>query len=195
MVTNERQRMYAVETRRNIAAARKEQKQKSQGSETPTPPADATQPDVQQEAPSTPSAWEIDPKLNQYHYSIGSSALQSQQPDVATPARIGMRSVFARKVAEVRVEGLKYHVSIMQEGRRLMPRFTLTPNTCPTFSSLIQHINSVLDDDGLKVGVTKVMGPGGLLEVNDESSWAEAVEIVKQTEWLDEEVRCIVDVD
>ena len=76
-----------------------------------------------------------------------------------------------------------------------MPRFTLTPNTCPTFSGLIQHINSVLDDDGLKVGVTKVMGPGGLLEVNDESSWAEAVEIVKQTEWLDEEVRCIVDVD
>lgn len=76
-----------------------------------------------------------------------------------------------------------------------MPRFTLTPNTCPTFSSLIQHINSVLNDGGWKVCITKVMGPGGLVEVSDESSWVGAVEIVKQTEWLDEEVRCVVDVE
>lgn len=194
MVTNERQRRYALETRRNLAAAKQGQNEKNQGSATPTPTADTTQPDSQAEAFSTPPALEIDPKLNQYHYSIESPGSQGQQPDVViTTPRTGVKFVFAKKAAEA--EGLRYHLSIMQEGRRVMSRCTLTPNTCPTFSSLTQHINSVLDGDGRKITTIKVMSPSGLVKVEDESSWVEVVEIIKQTEWMDEEVRCVADVE
>lgn len=188
MVTNERQRLYALEARKNTAAAKQGQHQLD-----PTPATSTTggspQALTQLEASSTPSAIDIDPKLNQYHYSIESPAPHSEQLDAATPPKTGMIS---KKATEY--EGVRYHVSVMQHGRRVVPRFTLTPNTCPTFSSLILHINNVIDHDGLKVGSTKVMGPDGLVDVGDERMWEETVEIIKQNEWMDEEVRCVVQV-
>lgn len=197
--------MYALETRKTLAAAKQAKGQQDPASATSTTggsPLPDAQPNAQLEASSTSSttAMDIDPKLNQYHYSIESlpqSLTQSLPPqihqlDVTTPPRTGTMSLFAKKAVEC--EGLKYLVSVMQDGRRVMPRFTLTPNTCPTFSSLILHIDSVLDDDTLKVGATKVMGPGGLVDVSDEGSWVECVEVIKQNEWMDEEVRCVVQV-
>jgi hypothetical protein len=190
MVTNERQRMYALETRKNLAAAKQGQNEKSRGSATPT--VDSPRTGSQPEAPSTPSALDIDPKLNSYHYSIGSPATQGQHLGVGTPPATGTSLAFAKNAADD--EGLKYHVSIMQDDRRLVPRFTLTPNICPTFLSLVQHVNSAMDDGSRNVGAIKVMCPGGLVEATDEKSWAEAVEIIRHTEWMDEEVRCIVHV-
>jgi hypothetical protein len=191
MVTNERQRLYALETRKNQAAAKQAKNKLDKGHATPS--ADIPQVNDPLEALSNPLGSQIDPKLNQYHYSIEPPASHSQELDAPTLARIGMRSVFAKKAAEY--EGPKYHVSIMQDGHRVMPRFTLTPINCPNFASLIQHINSVLDDDGLKVGTTKVMGPDGLADVVDENSWKGVIELISRHEWMDEEVRCIVYVE
>jgi hypothetical protein len=186
MVTNERQRLYALETRKNAAAAKQARSQTSGGSATPI--ADTPQAGSEADAVSTPPALEIDPKLNQYHYSSESPAPQTEQPDVgASP------TVLENNAAEE--EDLMYHVSIMQGSRRVVPRFTLTPNTCPTFSSLAEHINATLNDDDRQIAAIQVMGPGGLVSANDESSWAEAIETVKQTAWMDKEARCVVQVE
>ena len=188
MVTNERQRRYALETRKNQAAAKQAKNEQDKSSATPT--ADIP---LLSGPPKAPSTLQIDPKLNQYHCGIESPASQSQQLDAPTPPRIGMKAVFAKKAVEY--DGLKYHVSIMQEGHRIMPRFTLTPITCPTFASLIQHINGVLDNDERTVSTIKVMSPVGLVDAIDDCSWARIVEIIEQNEWMDDEVRCVVYVE
>jgi hypothetical protein len=191
MVTNERQRKYATEMRKNSAAAKAAQEQGHRGSATPA--GGTPQPDVQSDALSITSVIDIDPKLNQYHYNIQSPAAQEQPQGTASPPKTAVKSVFAKKAAEL--EGIKYHVSIMQESRRVMPRFTLNPNTCPSFSSLVQHLDSVMDDDGREVSGIKVLGPGGLVDVKDESSWVAAIEAIKQNEWMDGELRCVVQVE
>jgi hypothetical protein len=191
MVTNERQRKYAMESRKNLAATKAGRKQHDQGCATPM--GGAPQPDSQSSTLSAPAIVDIDPKLNQYHYSIESPPPQEQQQDVVTASRTVVKSVLAKKAAEG--EGLKYLVSIMYEGHRVTPRFTLTPSTCPGFSSLAQHIHSILDDDGRNVTGIKILSPGGLVDVNDEGTWTEAIELVKQNEWMDGECRCVVQVE
>lgn len=198
MVTNERQRLYALESRKTLAAAKQAQSQRQTASAASITGA-SPQPGSQQRVSSTPSATalDIDPKLNQYHYSIEpqsqSPAPPGQRADGTAAPRMDIMSLCARKAAEL--AGPKYLVSVMRDGRRIMPRFTLDPHTCPTFSSVSLHIKSFLDDDGLTVVATKVMSPGGLVAVNDESSWAVTVELIKQSEWMDEEVRCVVEVE
>jgi hypothetical protein len=135
----------------------------------------------------------IDPRLNQYHYNIASPLSQEQLQDVATPPVTGMKSIFTKKAVEA--EGVKYHVSIMHEGRRIVPKFTLTPNTCSGFSSLVQHIHSITDDDGRTISSIQALVPSGLMDVTDEGTWSEAIETVKQHEWMDGEVKCIVQVE
>lgn len=185
MVTNERQRLYALETRKNAAAAKQARSQTSRSSATPI--AATPRLDSETEAVSTPPALEIDPKLNQYHYSNESPAAQTERLNVrASPI------VLQSNTAED--EDPKFHVSIMQGSQRIIPRFTLTPSACPTFSSLTQHITVTLNDNNQKITAIQVMGPSGLVNANDESSWAEAIETVKKTAWMDKEVRCVVQV-
>jgi hypothetical protein len=191
MVTNERQRRYAIESRKNLAAAKAGRKQHDQGSATPI--GGTPQPDSQSSTLSVPAIVDIDPKLNQYHYSIESPLPQEQQQDVVTSSRTVVKSVLAKKADEA--EGIKYLVSIIHEGHRVTPRFTLTPSSCPGFSSLVQHIHSILDDDGRNVTGIKILGPGGLVDVNDDGMWTEAIELVKQSEWMDGECRCVVQVE
>lgn len=180
-----------MEIRKNSAATKAAQEQGHQGSTTPV--GGTPQPEAQSDALSITSVVDIDPKLNQYHYNIQSPVAQEQPQDIAGPPKPAVKSVFAKKAAEF--EETKYHVSIMQESRRVMPRFTLNPNTCPSFSSLVQHLDSVLDDDGRKVSGIKVLGPGGLVDVKDEGSWVGIIDTVKQNEWMDGELRCVVQVE
>jgi len=69
MVTNERQRKYAIESRKNAAKAGG-RRQHEQGSATPQ--GSTPQPDGQSQLLPTSSVQDIDPKLNQYHYNLDS---------------------------------------------------------------------------------------------------------------------------
>jgi hypothetical protein len=52
-----------------------------------------------------------------------------------------------------------------------------------------------MDDEGRKVSSVKILGPSGLVDVSDEDTWREAIETVKQTEWMDGEAKCVVHVE
>jgi len=84
----------------------------------------------------------------------------------------------------------------MQDGRRLKPKFTLNPSSCPGFASLIQHILAFLDSSGSqRLSSVKVLGPNGLSDVGDEDSWRGAIASIKEHEWMDGEVKCVVEIE
>ncbi len=196
MVTNERQRQYAVETR------------KSSGT---TPSAGKVTNRKQRDAPDTPSTIQepssrypdIDPKLDQYHYNLDPSFTSSTAEDPTVPIRIrpslhdvsaGKESFPASPLSESQVQ---YHVNILHNGVRIRPKLNLSPSFCPGFSSLVQHVRGVLSDDGggIEPFSVQVLCPDGLRDVgDDEEMWQDTVKSVVDCMWMDGQVRVLVEV-
>jgi hypothetical protein len=192
MVTNERQRQYAIETRK---AQAKESSKRQLGSDTPK--ADTPQPNGKDLQIHSPSPFpEMDPKLNQYHYNV-ESAFPTESGQATTKIDTASGTVHDPQLsAGASNEGeVKYQVNILQNRRRIKPMITLTPNSCPGFPSLVQYIHGLIDDDAHRPGSIKVLVPEGLVDVGSEESWMEAVETVKENVWMDGVVKCIVQVE
>jgi hypothetical protein len=171
MVTNERQRLYAIESRKgNLQATTK--KRRNQGSPTPTEEGTPRRNGEQRFSAPSPSPYPaIDPKLDQYQYNVGDGS----NIDMADG-------------------GLKYKVNIMREHRRIKPPVTLTPASCSGFFNLVHQVYNIIDDHSLDTSIIKVLGPAGLVVVGDEPGWTEAIKAVTDTEWMDGEVKVVVDV-
>jgi len=119
---------------------------------------------------ATPSpAGDFGADLNQYHYNI--------DPLISA------------------IEGVDFHVNIMQDSRRFKPKFTLNPSSCPGFASLIQHILASMEGGGQRLSSVKVLGPNGLVDVGDEDSWRAAIASVREHEWMDGEVKCVAQIE
>jgi hypothetical protein len=194
MVTNERQRLYALESRKTRNEAKANGKVKDQPEEDfEHPSVVIPQPNGRHKSrPSTasPSPFpEVDPKLQQYHYEVEERLPSEGRYSTKSPIMNCFGSVFSRKSPDT--SEVRYFVNILKDGERLKPRFTLTPTTCPRFSSLVQHIQSVMDD-GRGTKSIQVLGPNGLVDVTDQYAWMEALESIKKTEWMDGEVKCVV---
>lgn len=193
-MTNERQRLYALESRKTRNEAKANGEIKGQAEE------DFEHPSVvvpqsngrHKSRPSraSPSPYpEVDPKLQQYHYEVEERLPPEGRYSTNSPIIYGFSSAFLRKSPDT--SEVRYFINILKDGERLKPRFTLTPTTCPRFSSLVQHIQSVMDD-GRGTKSIQVLGPNGLVDVTDQYAWMEALESIKKTEWMDGEVKCVV---
>lgn len=137
---------------------------------------------------------EIDTKLtNQYHYAVEDlQQSEDRRASVGSRSSNGFGSAFPSTAPDG--DDLKYHVSMMREGYRVRPRFTLSPDTCSGFVSLVQHIQSTTDT-GQAIRSIQIHGPHGLVDVVDQTSWMEAIELIKQIEWMDGEVKCVVQME
>jgi len=170
MVTNERQRRYASEVR----VKKQEQKRREaarQNGEIINSPGKTPPPDT-----------DVDPKLDEYHYNVAPhlpAELVEDQPDIPM-------------VPDSEEEAVKYHVNVIQNDRRIKPKLTLTPNTCTGYSSLVQHIDHLLEDGNQKRKSIKVLGPYGQVEIDNEDAWRETVEVVQEKEWMDGDIKVIV---
>lgn len=89
---------------------------------------------------------------------------------------------------------IRYNVNIMKDGHRLQPKFVLTSAICADFPSLIQHINNCVHVTQ-RIASVKALGPGGLLELRDEVTWQAAIASVRQSEWMDGDLTCVVEVE
>ncbi|KAI1001948.1 hypothetical protein K3495_g6254 [Podosphaera aphanis] len=183
MVTNERQRQYAIKTRmskkRLINPQNHDQNNESANLLVPTP-ADAThlspnpfqplnlvsrlfpnrvQSNVIPEADITASC------------NRGAETNQSQEPEGSLP---------------------KFHINLLQAGRRLRKISLLT---CPTLSGLVRHVVEVLEYPQQKVGNIQVLVPFGLVPVFNEESWTNAMALINKHEWMDNEIRCLVNLE
>lgn len=199
-MTNERQRLYALESRKSRMEAKANEESRVQpdlDSEHPSddtsrskkPPRPSKSRESQSLQNSTSPFLDVDPKLRQYHYDVQERSPSEGQYSAKPTGTNGFSSAFPIKAPDA--SNVKYLINIMKDGHRIKPRFALTPITCPGFPSLVQHIQSVMDD-GRGTSSIQVLGPNGLIDVNDQPTWIAAIDSIKQTEWMDAEVRCVV---
>lgn len=187
MVTNERQRQYAVDSRRNNLGNDKKQ--------TPSPP--------------NPN---IDPKLAPYHYNIdpsfsvdGSRREKSSDPSTMetpqdTPQSETSHSATAQQngsqpiTSQATSSELQYHINIIHSNKRIRSPAIVNVNNCPGFPSLIQHAHNLIGDvGGLELKAIRVLGLGGLVEVNDDEKWSGILEEYNEHDWLGSDVRIVVE--
>lgn len=201
MVTNERQRLYASQSRKGRSQAKSKEETKDQ-SDQESELADRTSQPPQtnghgrsrrksRQLLSQSPIPEIDPKLNQYHYVVEEPLPSGdEQGSVKSHTTGGFTTLFPVRPPSDSDE-VRYLVNIIKDGQRIKPRFTLNPRTCPGFPSLVQHVQSIMDD-GRPTRSIQLLGPSGLVDVSDQTTWVAAIESIKQTEWMDGEVKCAV---
>lgn len=188
MVTNERQRLYALETRAK----------KTSTTEQPQTPEDSSRSQPQYQ-PTDPEGTGIESNLNSCHYNLEpfvssqdedlSFNLGSQQANVC-----GLNGTCA---PDMNKTSLHYHLNIFSKGKRVIPKVYLTPATCPSFASLVQHVLHYLNDESknYKSNGLHVHSAGGLIQVQCEQVWLEALKSVEENEWMDGDVKILLEVD
>lgn len=206
MVTNERQRQYAIETRKSNSSSQTAAKivRKAQDPQYITPTRDRSQAPPRDTEPSSRYP-DIDPKLDQYHYTPEASIPDAtdNMTNVSagpTPAPNHQRnsdsngSAKAIHVTSPADGEVQYHLNIMHGGTRIREKLILSPSSCPALSSLIQHVHGALGDSSARPARIQFWGVTGLEDVEDEEAWEKAVRSVRDTEWMDGEVRVLVEV-
>jgi hypothetical protein len=200
IVTNERQRLYAVETRRDLKDSKEPdpkpkagtKKSNSKGTATGStrngPQTPASDVDHQNSPAQHPH---IDPKLDQYHYSLDHSfpGEPSELGDHGTDQQA--QNSFLHTPDESMA---KFHINILSSNQRIRPKITLNRSTCPAFPSLVQHIHNLLGDQTMQMTSIRALGAEGLVDVTNEVEWEAIVNGVEQLEWMDGDVKVVVDV-
>lgn len=191
MVTNERQRIYALQAR-NTKRTKGTENNGRDISQTPTEGETPTPLPIgeRMRAPSPSLIPSIDPKLNQYHYNVSESIAASM-----SQSQISSVDPTNSELSPEQTGGnLKYTINIMQDGRRTKPKVSLTAVACPDYSSLCQQILRIIDDETLKFISIRVLGPGYWLDVGNEGEWTRALAVVEQNDILDGEAKFVVQV-
>ena len=175
MVTNERQRVYAAETRKPRAGAEGEEQGEEQGQ---FPRRDQ----VDESAFMDPRS----PHQNGIDVSTP-DAIQSQVPSIPSPrlAQVGSITLLVNLMA-----------SDGSTSRRMMPRFSLTPNAAPNLESLRLQIKArikVTTPGNIDQASVSVWLSSGLVQVEDDGQWMVALLSANTTEWMDGEVRVLVE--
>ncbi len=195
MVTNERQRLYALETRQEKRKAGEKINNKRKRGQNATSESEEPRRRKRGRRGNSHSPYnDVDPKLDEYHYHVEETYSEEVENGVQK-SRTGQAAGNEFSIEEPDESNLRYHISIIQNGQRIKPRLTLIPSSCPGFASLVQYIHTLLDDIGQKPSTVSVLTAHGLVEVNSEESWEEAVTSIMGNEWMDGEVRCVVALD
>lgn len=176
MVTNERQRLYAL----NLRIQKKKEEELSQLH------AAAFSHGAQTSSSST-----IDPELSLPNQVASNKSVAGNAPTNGTT-----ESQIAKKtnVGAKQPAPLEYHINIIHNGKRIRDMFTLNPTNCVGFVSFTAHVDAAVKAPYKKT-VMKVLGPNGLVEVKSEATYAMALLSVRKTEWMDGDVKIIVETE
>lgn len=172
MVTNERQRVYAAETRKPRAGA--EGKEQGQF-----------------------------PRRDEFDESgfMAPGTPQENGVDVSTPEAVQAHvpSMPPSRLAQVGSITLLINLMISDGStrRRMIPRFSLNPDAAPNLESLRLQIKTrtkattvrKIDQASVKVWLAD-----GLLQIKDDGQWMVALLSAGTMEWMDGEVRVLVEV-
>ena len=172
MVTNERQRIYAAETRKPRAGTEGEE----QGQ---FPQRDQFDESGFME-PGSPHENGVDVSTPE--------AIQAQVPDIPPPrpAQVGSITLL-----------INLMTSDGSTSRRMIPRFSLTPDAAPNLESLRLQIKTrtkVTTARKLDQASVKVWLADGLVQIKDDGQWMVALLSAGTMEWMDGEVRVLVEV-
>lgn len=198
-ITNERQRKYSLENRKNKKKTPKKGPQNlTDGVSTGSP---QSLPELESGQAASPPLFDpfvdghaVESNLDQYPFSVE----RSVQPDIQPENGEGNSAVYSQRsfMADVRRlvpdPNLKYYVNVLQGGRRVLPRLDLAPHNCLGFADLVQHIRNYIATVGsLKTIHIKALLPDVMFAVFDEDSWRHAIRVVMESDWMDGEARFV----
>lgn len=181
MITNERQRIYAAETRKQTPIkespyAERKLEENIDGLDTPIVPDSVS--DVQ------------------------SNSTPPKRIDVAAAAKESKT-----KLQSPTLEGsvtLHVNVVVNQGGtyKRIIPRFSMTSSRTTNLSTLHDEVRRRCQSESISPELmprlhdpqVKVWLPDGLVRVNNDGEWMVALLSVGMVEWMDEEIRILVEV-
>lgn len=120
---------------------------------------------------------DIDPALTDYQYTFDSQS--DVQPSVEKQTKFTYQLNY--------VEG---------DGKRLIrPRVSLASKGILEFMSVVERAQLSLENNTKKISLIKVLGPDGQVDVCTDASWERAMTAIKEHEWMDGRVTCIVYVE
>ncbi|KAI9645904.1 hypothetical protein NHQ30_005341 [Ciborinia camelliae] len=167
MVTNERQRLYAL----NLRIQKKKDDELFQLQNASSGVSQAS------------SSSLIDPKLSLPNQNSVNKAITGANGAAKT------QTVSVKQPAP-----LEYHINILHNGKRIKDMFTLNPTNCVGFVSFNAHVDAAVKAPYKKT-VMKVLGPNGLVEIKSEATYVMALLSVRKTEWMDGDVKIIVETE
>ncbi|RMZ85043.1 hypothetical protein DV738_g3, partial [Chaetothyriales sp. CBS 135597] len=183
MVTNERQRLYASETRRS--GVKKDESKRPAGQAPPIPePAQQTADTVDEDEKGQHAS------VDDLHVVADSSVpdFAPEPPATATAAEGGQVTIL--------INVMKNHGGQAQPSR-VIPRFTLTHNAANSLPALKREIKARLKgapDVDIDKSTVKVWMADGLVPILDDGQWMVALLSAETVEWMDGEVRVLVEV-
>ncbi|KIX98782.1 uncharacterized protein Z520_05243 [Fonsecaea multimorphosa CBS 102226] len=182
MVTNERQRMYAAATRKQGSAKESGEEQ------SPAPVDQSIMPD--RKAPETSFP---DQEIEVHPPIPVQQDIPSLSPHVSQPSTTFKQSVVL-------------HVNVVSNTggalRRVIPRFSLTPEAAPSLSALLAEVEKRYTLSARSGGapgvqsrpIVKVWLTDGLVTVVEDGEWMVALLSAGVVDWMDGEVRVLVEI-
>lgn len=135
-----------------------------------------------------PSAPLIDPEFKKLN-------IAANQAYFTTPTNSpGRGTTVASLFSLDRAVNVAYHVHLLHDGNRIKPKDMLQPSRCPSLASL-QGWLSIQIPGNLKIGKVKIMTAEGLVEVKEEEAWCALVLAVGKIDWMDGEVKILVELE
>ncbi|KAL2444223.1 hypothetical protein ABEF95_015972 [Exophiala dermatitidis] len=183
MVTNERQRVYAAATRRQ--SSNKDNKD-------------------DQSLPQTPADDSLASHVDTHETPLTTNGRQTTSPDPVEqpPSTV---SVSEPQPTTAFKQSIILYVNVVSNTggalRRVIPRFTLTPEAAPSLSTLVAEVEKKYKKphqdngpDSVPRPVVKVWLPDGLVTVTEDGEWMVALLSAGVVDWMDGEVRVLVEV-
>jgi len=173
MVTNERQRQYAVETRRGGSAGHAKRQRSDSG--LPSPEQNTVEPGVRDQSDVG------DMRINNAGYPPGEKGR-------STPSA---RSCIVTTPYNSR---LRLRINIIEGQQRIRPCFEASAEECPDLEAIHANVLQQYGDAILERVTVSVLLPQGLTGVGSDEDWVRALSVVQATEWMDGETKVIVEV-
>ncbi|KAI9735669.1 MAG: hypothetical protein M1834_001685 [Cirrosporium novae-zelandiae] len=196
MVTNERQRMYAIETRKGGGQAEKKRKVEAENS--PSPHQQHPEQNFFNTNPQSPPIAFMGATLQQQIERLPMPFPPPRQDSDHTTAHLSDSS---EKVALSRTPTPQCDliINILVGNRRVCPRVDIPSTMCPDLASLKKKVNEIFpperpDNNNESEGSperdmkVKVWMPDGRVEVESDSDWTLSLLNATVTEWMDGEI-------
>lgn len=172
MVTNERQRQYAVETRKGGGAGRAKRQRANAG--LPLPEQNTIEKSTRDQS--------NDGDLR--NDNVGYLSGDKGRPAPAARCSIGTTPYNSY---------LRLRINILEGQQRIRPCFEVSAEDCSdleaVYTSVLQHHG----DANFERVTISVLLPQGLTRVGSDEDWARALSEVQATEWMDGETKVIVE--
>lgn len=172
MVTNERQRQYAVETRRGGGAGCAKRQRADSG--LPSPEQNTIEKSVRDQSDVG------DLRIDHVGYPSG----EQGRPAASARSIVGITPYNSH---------LRLRINIFEGQQRIRPCLEVSAEDCPDLEAVYTNVLQHHGDAILEKVTVSVLLPQGLISVGSDEDWARALSEVQATEWMDGETKVIVE--